>query len=155
MGIDSIGSGGIKPPGGAGSGVGAAGSGVGASGGVGRGGAASEDFRAVQAELGATSDAASPTEAAQGAPVTGAPVTGAARDAAPSDLDRLAAREINFDEYVELRLERALGHLQDQLGPEQISAVREQLRDQLATDPTLIRLLSQIQREASDGTRGA
>jgi hypothetical protein len=93
---------------------------------------------------------APPLEAPSGA--SGTPGTGATfrvEDAsAPSsvqtsELDRLTRGEISLDDYLDARVSEAVQHLQGKLSSEQLSFVRQTLRDELATDPVLVELVRQ------------
>lgn len=57
------------------------------------------------------------------------------------DLDRLARGEINRDEYLEARIDAAVAHVEAGLSPEHLQLLREQMREQLESDPMLARLL--------------
>lgn len=82
---------------------------------------------ATSAKTGAT------FEVAAGAP---------SESAAGSDaLTRLRSGQISIDEYLEDRVEHAVGHLTTQLPPEQLQFVKDTLREQLSQDPVLVELV--------------
>lgn len=56
-------------------------------------------------------------------------------------LSRLRSGQISIDEYLEDRVEHAVGHLTPQLSPEQLEFVKETLREQLSQDPVLVELV--------------
>lgn len=58
-----------------------------------------------------------------------------------TELDRVQSGELSVAEYLEARVNEATRHLESTLGPEQLSMIREQLQEQLSTDPVLMRLV--------------
>jgi hypothetical protein len=66
-----------------------------------------------------------------------------AEPAAPTSLDRLRSGEISMDQYLDVQVHEATSHLGGRLQPEQLSFVRDSLREQLSTDPVLIDLVKQ------------
>ncbi|HMJ10075.1 MAG TPA: hypothetical protein VK524_01655 [Polyangiaceae bacterium] len=65
---------------------------------------------------------------------------GSSEAASGSDaLSRLRSGEISIDDYLEDRIEQAVGHLQ--LPAEQLQFVKDTLREQLASDPVLVELV--------------
>ena len=56
-------------------------------------------------------------------------------------LERLEAGDLSVDEYLETRVRHATEHLEGALAPDQLEMIREELRDQLSTDPVLQRLV--------------
>jgi len=60
---------------------------------------------------------------------------------APSALEQLDAGTLSIEEYLDLQVNQAVGHLQGSLPPEQLDFVRESLRSQLQEDPVLIELV--------------
>lgn len=80
------------------------------------------------------------------APKTGEPFhvdkAGPAEGARGSDaLGRLQRGDIGVDEYLDARVEDAVGHLAGKLSNEQLDFVKETLREQLTTDPVLMELV--------------
>jgi hypothetical protein len=67
--------------------------------------------------------------------------TEAAAPAGSEALGRLQKGEISVDEYLEGRIEDAVGHLTAQLSPQQLEFVKETLREQLSHDPVLTELV--------------
>lgn len=68
---------------------------------------------------------------------------GAASESASGSeaLSRLRTGQISIDEYLEDRVEQAVGHLTAQLSPEQLQFVKDTLREQLSHDPVLVELV--------------
>jgi len=60
----------------------------------------------------------------------------------PSALDELKAGKIDFDKYLDVKVQEATSHLEG-LSPSQVDAIRSMLRDRMATDPELIDLIKQ------------
>jgi hypothetical protein len=60
---------------------------------------------------------------------------------APTDLERVASGELSVDDYLDARVHAATAHLNGVLNEDQLSQVREELRDRLSTDPLLARLV--------------
>ena len=77
---------------------------------------------------------------------------GSVRESKPPDavepLTQLQRGEISFDEYLDTRVSAAVEHLQGSLSTEQLGFVREQLREQIQTDPVLTELLRRATGEA-------
>jgi hypothetical protein len=64
-----------------------------------------------------------------------------AESASGSDaLSRLRSGQISTDQYLEDRIDHAVGHLTAQLSPEQLQFVKDTLREQLSQDPVLVEL---------------
>jgi hypothetical protein len=84
-------------------------------------------------------DALPATDSAGAATPFSATAAGEARPV--TDLDRVASGELSVEQYLDARVERATGHLANALSPDQLAAVQEELREQLATDPMLQRLV--------------
>jgi len=75
--------------------------------------------------------------------------TGKARDAQATDavsastpLDQLKAGTIDFDRYLDLKVDEATSHLQA-MPAAQLETVRSMLRERMATDPELVDLVKQ------------
>ncbi|HKQ71483.1 MAG TPA: hypothetical protein VJT73_19195 [Polyangiaceae bacterium] len=56
-------------------------------------------------------------------------------------LDRLRAGEISVSQYLDLKVSEATAHLDQRLTAEQLSFIRNSLRQQLASDPMLAQLV--------------
>ena len=56
-------------------------------------------------------------------------------------LERVQRGEVQLDAYLDVRVDDAVGHLQGKLSPEQLEFVKEELREQLRSDPVLIDLV--------------
>jgi hypothetical protein len=69
-----------------------------------------------------------------------------------TDLDRVQSGELSVAEYLEARVNEATRHLEGAMGPEQLSMIREQLQEQLSTDPVLVRL---VQRSVGSSDIGS
>lgn len=52
--------------------------------------------------------------------------------------------ELGVDQYLDGRVEQATAHLAASLDPEQLAFIREQLRDQLSSDPVLSKLVQRV-----------
>jgi hypothetical protein len=61
-------------------------------------------------------------------------------DVTRTALERYRAGEIDLDRYIDLKVDEATGHL-SALPLEDLEAVRNTLRDRLASDPTLVDLV--------------
>lgn len=85
-------------------------------------------------------DALPATDSAEAATPFSA-VTAAGEVRPVTDLDRVASGELSVEQYLDARVERATGHLANALAPDQLAALQEELREQLATDPMLQRLV--------------
>ncbi len=57
-------------------------------------------------------------------------------------LDQLKAGKIDFDRYLDLKVNEATSHLEG-LAPEKLDSLRSMLRDRMATDPELVDLVKQ------------
>jgi len=64
-----------------------------------------------------------------------------AEGVATEPLDRLRSGEISVSQYIDIKVEQATAHLDKRVGAEQLSFIRESLREQLATDPMLVELV--------------
>lgn len=71
----------------------------------------------------------------------GASDTRASEVSAGGALERLQAGELSLDEYVDTRVANAVAHLSNLLTPEQLEALRQQLKEQLQDDHTAAMLL--------------
>ena len=60
---------------------------------------------------------------------------------ATEPLDRLRAGEISVSQYLDIKVQEATSHLDKRMSAEQLSFVRDSLREQLATDPMLVELV--------------
>jgi hypothetical protein len=56
-------------------------------------------------------------------------------------LDRLRAGEISVSQYIDIKVEQATAHLDKRVSPEQLSFIKDSLREQLAADPMLVELV--------------
>ena len=56
-------------------------------------------------------------------------------------LEQVQRGEVGLDAYLDVRVNDAVGHLQGRLSPEQLEFVKEELRNQLQSDPVLIELV--------------
>jgi hypothetical protein len=56
-------------------------------------------------------------------------------------LDRLRSGEISVSQYLDIKVEEATSHLDKHLSAEQLSFIRDSLREQLSTDPMLVELV--------------
>jgi hypothetical protein len=56
-------------------------------------------------------------------------------------LERLRSGEISLSQYLDIKVEEATAHLDRRLTSEQLSFIRESLREQLSTDPVLVDLV--------------
>lgn len=65
-------------------------------------------------------------------------------------LGRLERGELSVDQYLDLQVEHAIRHLAQQLSPEETGFVRAALKEQLGSDPVLLRLASDTIRGGSD-----
>jgi len=71
--------------------------------------------------------------------------TGSAQGIAP--LERLRAGEIDLPRYLDLKVEEATAHLKG-LPADDLTLIRDVLREQLASDPGLVALVKQATRDA-------
>jgi hypothetical protein len=56
-------------------------------------------------------------------------------------LEQVQRGEIRLDAYLDVRVANAVGHLEGKLSPEQLEFVKDELREQLRSDPVLIELV--------------
>jgi hypothetical protein len=115
--------------------------------GIGRGGLPLAPMRPVEVEAGGgtkTFQIANGTAPAAPGGEVSAPVP-----IPKTPLERLRAGEINRDGYLDLKVDDAVAHLQG-LRPEELDEVKTALRGQLASDPALVHLVSQV--EGKDAT---
>lgn len=56
-------------------------------------------------------------------------------------LERVQRGEVELDTYLDLRVNDAVGHLEGKLPIEQLEFIREELREQLRSDPVLMELV--------------
>lgn len=56
-------------------------------------------------------------------------------------LEQVQRGEVQLDAYLDVRVNDAVGHLEGKLSPEQLEFVKEELREQLRSDPVLIELV--------------
>jgi len=85
----------------------------------------------------------------------GNPSGAAAKRAAPAGseaLEKLKRGELTVEQYIEDRVERALGAVPLPLTAEQHETIRETLRFQVATDPVLAQYAQLATIQASKGT---
>lgn len=68
---------------------------------------------------------------------------------AASALEQLKAGKIDFDQYVSAKVEQATAHLQG-MPKVELDAIRSMLRDQMATDPTLVDLVKRATGRAPE-----
>lgn len=57
-------------------------------------------------------------------------------------LEQLKAGKIDFNQYVDLKVQEATSHLEG-LSPAQLDTIKSMLRDRMATDPELVDLVKQ------------
>ena len=70
-------------------------------------------------------------------------VSGSAGAEPSESLQQLQRGEISLDEYLNLRVDGAVQHLEAKMSPEQLAFVREELKEQLQSDPVLSQLVRQ------------
>lgn len=58
-----------------------------------------------------------------------------------TSLEQLRAGKISVSEYLDIQVQEATAHLDGRLSTEQLSFVRDSLREQLSTDPVLVDLV--------------
>lgn len=68
-----------------------------------------------------------------------APVPQGSRDS--EELEALNRGDITLDEYLDRKVDRALGHWQSRMSPVKLAALREAIRVQLATHPVSAELV--------------
>lgn len=56
-------------------------------------------------------------------------------------LEQVQRGEVQLDAYLDVRVQDAVGHLEGKLSPEQLEFVKEELREQLRSDPVLMELV--------------
>jgi hypothetical protein len=56
-------------------------------------------------------------------------------------LDQLRSGAISVSQYLDIKVNEATSHLDQRLGAEQLSFIRDSLREQLSTDPVLVELV--------------
>src|SRR5215467_1964041 len=59
----------------------------------------------------------------------------AAEGVATEPLDRLRSGEISVSQYIDIKVEQATAHLDKRLSAEQLSFIKDSLREQLSADP--------------------
>lgn len=62
-------------------------------------------------------------------------------------LEQLKAGKIDFNQYVDLKVQEATSHLEG-LSPSQLDTIKSMLRDRMATDPELVDLVKQATGQA-------
>jgi hypothetical protein len=62
-------------------------------------------------------------------------------------LEQLKAGKIDFNQYVDLKVQEATSHLEG-LSPAQLDSIQSMLRDRMATDPELVDLVKQATGQA-------
>ena len=60
---------------------------------------------------------------------------------APASLDQVRSGALSIAQYLDIKVHEATSHLTDRLSAEQISFIRNSLREQLSTDPALVDLV--------------
>jgi len=58
-------------------------------------------------------------------------------------LRKLQRREITLAQYLDYRAAEAVAHLKGLVGPERLEFIQSMIRDQMISDPVLIRYLEQ------------
>jgi hypothetical protein len=66
---------------------------------------------------------------------------GPAEVAAKGPLEQLRSGEITMSQYLDIKVDEATSHLDKRLSSEQLSFIRNSLREQLSTDPMLVELV--------------
>ncbi|HEX9294890.1 MAG TPA: hypothetical protein VF881_03625 [Polyangiaceae bacterium] len=61
--------------------------------------------------------------------------------AATGPLERLRSGEISLSQYLDIKVHEATAHLDQRLTTEQLSFIRDSLREQLSSDPLLVDLV--------------
>jgi hypothetical protein len=56
-------------------------------------------------------------------------------------LDQVRAGKISVSQYLDVQVQQATSHLDGRLSPDQLSFVRDSLREQLSSDPVLVDLV--------------
>jgi hypothetical protein len=112
--------------------------------------------------VGGTPPTTGPTKPAVSSPQAGTPTgktfdVGKTREAtaietpanvnATGALEQLKAGKIDFNQYVDLKVDEATSHLEG-LSPSQVDSIRSMLRDRMATDPELVDLVKQATGQA-------
>ena len=87
--------------------------------------------------------ASSPSAAKIGSPSTEFKVGQAAATEAASaaSLDQVRSGTLSVAQYLDIKVSEATSHLTDRLSAEQISFIRQSLREQLSSDPALVELV--------------
>jgi hypothetical protein len=67
--------------------------------------------------------------------------TASTEAAAPASLEQVRSGAISISQYLDLKVNEATSHLAGRLSDEQISFVRNSLREQLSSDPALVDLV--------------
>ncbi len=67
--------------------------------------------------------------------------SGPAEAVANGPLEQLRSGEISVSQYLDIKVQEATAHLDQRLTAEQLSFIRDSLRDQLSTDPVLVELV--------------
>ena len=67
--------------------------------------------------------------------------TAPAEGVATEPLERLRSGEISVSQYLDIKVEEATSHLGNRVSAEQLSFIRDSLRQQLAADPMLVELV--------------
>jgi hypothetical protein len=60
---------------------------------------------------------------------------------ANASLDRVRSGEISVGQYLDIKVSEATSHLEGRVNAEQLSFIRESLREQLSSDPVLVDLV--------------
>lgn len=66
------------------------------------------------------------------------------------ELRRVRQGELSPQEYLELQVDRAVGHLRDKVSNRRLELIKEVLREQLASSPALIELMKRMGISALD-----
>jgi hypothetical protein len=61
--------------------------------------------------------------------------------AAPTSLDRVRNGDLSVSEYLDGKVSEVTSHLEGRITPDQLAFVRDNLREQLSTDPVLADLV--------------
>ncbi len=83
-------------------------------------------------------------------PSVSAPSSAPAPSIAATPLQRLQAGELTLDGYLDVKVAEATSHLQG-LGPAAVAAIRDSLREQIASDPGLAGLVRTAKGAAAPG----
>ena len=72
------------------------------------------------------------------------------------ELRRVKEGKLSPEEYLELQVDRAVGHMRDHVSSRRLELVKDVLREQLASSPALIELMKRMGISAPDsGSDGA